>query len=186
MSKPRVAFKAWLQTEEGCIFGPGVYRLLKSVKETGTLRQAADSLGMSYRFAWGLIKKTEARLGEQLLIAHKGGRYGGGRTEVTDTGSRFIEEFAKIQEIITDVLRSGLQLTDIKYENIMEGAIEDLYDVDSELEVAVKLKAGSIMKLRLSKKILEEKRLIKNSQVIIKLTSIINFIESKDTETHSH
>jgi len=183
LSKPRVAFKAWLQTEEGCVFGPGVYRLLKGVKEMGTLRQAADSLGMSYRFAWGLVKKTESRLGEQLLITHKGGRYGGGRTEVTDTGSRFLEEFAKIQEIITDVLRTGLQLTDIKYENILEGDIEDLCEIDSELEVVVKLKAGSIMKLRLSEKALEEKRLIKNSQVIIRLIPIVNLLKTKYAET---
>ncbi|MGQ9680540.1 MAG: winged helix-turn-helix domain-containing protein [Candidatus Bathyarchaeia archaeon] len=179
MSKPRVAFKAWLQTEEGCVFGPGVCSLLKKIQETGTLKQAADSLGMSYRFAWGLVKKAEARLGYQLLIAHKGGRSGGGGTEITETGLRFVEEFAKIQEIITDILRNGIQLVDIKYENIFEGVVEDLYDIDSGLDLLVKLKTDSFMKVRLSKKVLNEKMLSKNSQVVIKLTPLINFIESK-------
>ena len=66
MSKPRPAFKLWMETDEGYVFGPGVYHLLKAIKKTGTLKAASQELGMSYRYAWGLIKKAEAKLGESL------------------------------------------------------------------------------------------------------------------------
>lgn len=97
MSKPRPAFKLWLETEEGFVFGPGVEALLRKVIEKGTLKEAASSLGMSYRFSWGLIKKVEEKIGEPLIKAHKGGRTGGGRTEITPLGNQFIEDFRAIK-----------------------------------------------------------------------------------------
>lgn len=89
-------FKVWLETDDGFVFGPGVYSLLRKVDETGTLKEAAESLDMSYRYAWGLVKKAEGTLGQPLLYTHKGGRAGGGGTELTEIGQQFIEEFSKI------------------------------------------------------------------------------------------
>ena len=71
VSKPRPAFKVWLETEEGYVFGPGVYTLLRNVKETGTLKEAAKRIGMSYRYAWGLVKRAEEKLEHPLLRSHK-------------------------------------------------------------------------------------------------------------------
>ena len=105
MSKPKPAFKLWLETEEGFVFGPGVEALLRKVIEKGTLKEAASSLGMSYRFAWGLIKKVEEKIGEPLIKAHKGGRSGGGRTEITPLGQQFIEDFRAIKtKLSTQIL----------------------------------------------------------------------------------
>jgi molybdenum-dependent DNA-binding transcriptional regulator ModE len=42
MSKPKPAFKLWLETEEGFVFGPGVEALLRKVIEKGTLKEASD------------------------------------------------------------------------------------------------------------------------------------------------
>lgn len=97
-SKPHPAFKVWLETDDGYVFGPGVYSLLKKVTETGTLKEAASDLGMSYRYAWGLVRKAEEKLGEPLIIAHKGGRSGGGGATLTERGERFIEEFQQLRE----------------------------------------------------------------------------------------
>lgn len=97
-SKPHPAFKVWLETDDGYVFGPGVYSLLKKVTETGTLKEAASDLGMSYRYAWGLVRKAEEKLGEPLIIAHKGGRSGGGGATLTERGKQFIEEFQQLRE----------------------------------------------------------------------------------------
>jgi molybdate transport repressor ModE-like protein len=96
-SKAKPGFKIWLETEEGYVFGPGVYSLLRKIGETGTLKGAAEALGMSYRFAWGLLKKAEERLGEPLVESHKGGRSGGGGFEITDVGRRFLREFSEME-----------------------------------------------------------------------------------------
>jgi molybdate transport system regulatory protein len=97
MSDPRPASKIWLETDEGHVFGPGVYNLLKAVKEKGTLKEASESLDMSYRYAWGLIKKAEEKLDAKLIEASKGGRQGGGSSKITELGEHFIADFERIQ-----------------------------------------------------------------------------------------
>ena len=97
-SRPHPAFKVWLETDEGYVFGPGVYSLLKKVIETGTLKDAASGLGMSYRYAWGLVKKAEEKLGEPLIAAHKGGKSGGGGAALTKRGEQFLVEFQRIRD----------------------------------------------------------------------------------------
>jgi len=97
MSDPKPAFKLWLETEDGYVFGPGVYNLLISIERTGTLKEASQQLGMSYRYAWGLIKKAEEKLGEPLIDASKGGKLGGGSSTITETGARYIKDFERIQ-----------------------------------------------------------------------------------------
>ncbi len=98
MNDPKPAFKLWLETEDGYVFGPGVYNLLIAIDRTGTLKEASQQLGMSYRYAWGLIKKAEEKLGEPLIDASKGGRLGGGSSTITETGARYIKDFGRIQE----------------------------------------------------------------------------------------
>jgi molybdate transport repressor ModE-like protein len=98
------SFKLWLETEEGMVFGPGLYRLLRKVSEVGTLKASAEELGMSYRFAWGLIHKAEEKIGQPLVISHKGGRSGGGGGEITEVGRQFIEEFSHVELILNDLL----------------------------------------------------------------------------------
>ncbi len=98
MNDPKPAFKLWLETEDGYVFGPGVYNLLTAIERTGTLKEASQQLGMSYRYAWGLIKKAEEKLGEPLIDASKGGKLGGGSSTITETGARYIKDFERIQE----------------------------------------------------------------------------------------
>jgi molybdate transport system regulatory protein len=102
MSEPRPASKIWLETSEGYVFGPGVYNLLKAIKEKGTLKEASQSLGMSYRYAWGLIKKAEEKLEAQLIDATKGGRRGGGSSKITELGEHYLMDFEKIQQMWND------------------------------------------------------------------------------------
>jgi molybdate transport repressor ModE-like protein len=102
--KHRPSFKLWLETDEGMVFGPGLYRLLRKVSEVGTLKASAEGLGMSYRFAWGLIRKAEDKIGQPLVTSHKGGRSGGGGVELTEVGCQFIDEFSHIELILNELL----------------------------------------------------------------------------------
>jgi molybdate transport repressor ModE-like protein len=100
MTPPKIthpAFKMWLETEDGYVFGPGVYSILRKIQEKGTLKESAGALGMSYRYAWGLIRKAEETLGEPLVSAYKGGSHGGGGAELTETALRFIGDFEKLR-----------------------------------------------------------------------------------------
>ncbi|MDB5749423.1 MAG: LysR family transcriptional regulator [Massilia sp.] len=46
--------------------------LLLSIQDTGSIAQAAKAVGLSYRYAWGLLRAAEVLFGEQLLQTGRG------------------------------------------------------------------------------------------------------------------
>lgn len=100
--KARPAYKLWLETEEGYIFGKGAFDLLQKIEEEGTLSGAAKALGMSYRYAWGVIKKIEDRIGQPLLETRKGGKTGGGGAELTETGRELVKSFLRLRNVFEE------------------------------------------------------------------------------------
>lgn len=103
MVKVKPCFKLWLETEDGYVFGPGSFKLLKGIQEKGTLKAIADGLNMSYRHAWGIIKEIEEKIGKPVLVTHRGGKVGGGGAELTQTGKELLETYLKCK---TDLNRT--------------------------------------------------------------------------------
>jgi molybdate transport system regulatory protein len=92
----------WLETDKGLVFGPGRAALLERIERLGSLRKAAEELGMSYRAAWGKIKATEKALGFKII--DKAGSYKEGY-RLTDAGRELKERFARWrQEVEADAL----------------------------------------------------------------------------------
>ncbi|MCM0755870.1 LysR family transcriptional regulator [Desulfovibrio aminophilus] len=79
----------WFENEDGMLFGLGRAQLLREVARLGSLHKAAQALGMSYRAAWGRIKRTEAALGSP-VVAKVAGRKG---YALTPLGERLLAEF---------------------------------------------------------------------------------------------
>ena len=73
----RLKYKIWLDYR-GRAFGDGPARLLDGVERSGSLRKAAQELGMSYNKAWRILHAAEQRLGFALLDRSVGGSLGGG------------------------------------------------------------------------------------------------------------
>ena len=97
MRKLRARFKLWLSTKaaEG-VFGDGKWRLLKAVAEYGSLQAASEALEISYRKAWGDLKKCQETLGIALVEKERGGNKGG-RTELTNKGKQWIQGYSKFR-----------------------------------------------------------------------------------------
>lgn len=133
--KPHPAFKVWMETEDGYVFGPGVYSLLKKVMEVGTLKESSTQLGMSYRYAWGLIRKAEEKLGEPLLSAHKGGKSGGGGAELTERGKKFLFEFQNLREQMRQVSEAPSQ-------NIISGTVKDINVGLKDVEIVIRISSS--------------------------------------------
>ncbi len=140
-SRPHPAFKVWMETDDGYVFGPGVYSLLKRVNEVGTLKEAASQLGMSYRYAWGLIRKAEEKLGEPLLSAHKGGRSGGGGAELTERGKHFLVEFQRLREQM-------VRASEADPEKCISGVVKEVKGSGGEVEVVLRIGASDKAQLR--------------------------------------
>jgi molybdate transport system regulatory protein len=65
-------------SDEEKVFGEGPCDLLEKVAARGSLKKAAEDMGMSYSKAWGLVRRAEKHLGFPLLIRKTGGNEGGG------------------------------------------------------------------------------------------------------------
>ena len=68
------------------------WRLLMAIGREGTLQGAAQSLKISYRKAWGDLRKAEASLGCQLVERHRGGRTGGDM-QLTTLGEQWLQQY---------------------------------------------------------------------------------------------
>ena len=78
-------------------FGEGPCILLKKVEETGSLRSAAISMGMSYSKAMKLLKRAEKALGFPLTFRQVGGKSGGG-SMLTPECKAWIEKYESYRD----------------------------------------------------------------------------------------
>jgi molybdate transport system regulatory protein len=69
--------KIWIEANGSVFFGNGRAALFEAIEATGSIRQAASKLGMSYRTAWGKINATEKLIGFRLVERQAGGHQSG-------------------------------------------------------------------------------------------------------------
>ncbi len=93
---------------EACSLGPGKIDLLESIQRTGSLRQAAQALGMSYRRAWLLLDGLNRSFSEPASIASIGGQGGGGVT-LTPFGLEIIRCYRAAAQAIESVARQEFE-----------------------------------------------------------------------------
>jgi len=93
MKDLRARFKLWFSTKqiEGG-FGDGKWRLLNEINNKGSLRAASEILGISYRKAWGDLKKAERCMNVRLVDKHRGGREGG-QTVLSEQGKKWMKAY---------------------------------------------------------------------------------------------
>jgi putative molybdopterin biosynthesis protein len=60
--------------QRGATLGNPLFDLLTAVLELGSIRHAAQSMGRSYRYVWGSLRKWEQMLGEPLILWSQGQR----------------------------------------------------------------------------------------------------------------
>jgi len=92
-----VRSKVWFVIDELHAFGSGLAGLLEGIDRLGTLSQAALGTGMSYRYAWKLIKNAEKHAGTRLTVPQPGGA-GGGRSKLSADGRQFLAAFQRISQ----------------------------------------------------------------------------------------
>jgi len=82
--------KFWIENRGEVVLGGGKASLLLAVDRLGSIQRAADEFGMSYRHAWGAIKKIEQRAGFRIVDTRLGGKDRG--AQLTPRGKEFIEK----------------------------------------------------------------------------------------------
>lgn len=105
----RARFKLWLSTKDAeGVFGNGKWRLLKAVESTGSLSAASKSLRISYRKAWGDLKKAQEVLSLALVEKRRGGAMGG-RTALTSEGRKWVKAYTRFHGDIEKAVEKAYQ-----------------------------------------------------------------------------
>jgi molybdate transport system regulatory protein len=88
--------------------------LLRRISETNSLTEAAKMLGISYRNAWGRIKRIESSLGKEILETRTGGATGGS-SRLTPDGLSLFREFRSTRKYLFNALDDRESAGNIRY-----------------------------------------------------------------------
>jgi len=93
---PRLRPRMRVLRGDDIALGPGKVDLLALIGETGSIREAAERMGMYYMRAWTLIKTMNACFCETLVVASRGGKGRGGAV-LTETGRSALEFYRELE-----------------------------------------------------------------------------------------
>ena len=89
-------------------FGPGKAELLEFIAATGSIRTAAQEMGMSYPRAWGLVREMNSLFTAPLVTRTRGGGTGGGAT-LTPLGEKVLQSYTRMEQSCQDAIAAEWQ-----------------------------------------------------------------------------
>ncbi|WP_428331399.1 winged helix-turn-helix domain-containing protein [Mucilaginibacter sp.] len=95
--------RIWIETPEGKLLGHGRVELLERIKLSGSIRQAALQMKMSYKQAWDLVNYMNENFEAPVVISQRGGK-GGGKAAVTEYGLKAIGRYQHLQNKFNEFL----------------------------------------------------------------------------------
>ncbi|MEW6070773.1 MAG: NUDIX domain-containing protein, partial [Candidatus Thermoplasmatota archaeon] len=95
--------KLWLEKNGKALLGEGRAKLLELIDRHKSLAKASKLMKMSYRAAWGSLKKLEARAGVKIIKSIRGGK-AGGITELTEKGEELLRIYKDRKKILERAL----------------------------------------------------------------------------------
>ena len=102
-----IGVKCRLDSSDGRpVLGEGRAELLELIDETGSLSEAARGMGMSYRYAWGVVRKIDEAAGGPVVESTRGGSRGG-RTSLTPLGRELLATFRRVEDALQEEARRG-------------------------------------------------------------------------------
>lgn len=95
MTKYSIKGHLSLANSKGHLMGPGKKELLEKIRDTGSIKAAANEMKISYRHAWEMIKKMNSISDTPLVIKNTGGSAGGGSI-LTKEAEELIASYIKL------------------------------------------------------------------------------------------
>jgi 8-oxo-dGTP diphosphatase len=102
-----IGVKCRLDAPDGrAIMGEGRAELMELIDDTGSLSEAAKAMGMSYRYAWGMVRKVSQAAGGPVVESTRGG-ISGGRTHLTPLGRDLLDTFRRVEDSLQEEAKRG-------------------------------------------------------------------------------
>jgi molybdate transport system regulatory protein len=95
--EPRI--KLWMEKDGRLVLSDYRVDLLEQISQTGSLAEAAERMGLSYRRAWGKVREIEENLGRSLVHSEAGGP-GGGGSRLTEDGERLVSLYRRFRQAV--------------------------------------------------------------------------------------
>jgi molybdate transport system regulatory protein len=76
--------------------GPGKIKILESIRDGGSISEAARGMGMSYRSAWLLVDSMNSQFKQPVVNTTTGGS-GGGSATLTEFGAKVIRRYRTME-----------------------------------------------------------------------------------------
>lgn len=84
--------------------GEGRAKLLRGIRDSHSIRTAAQTLSIPYRSAWEHIRRIEEAIGAPVVKTHRGGAKGGGGAELTEEGVHVLREYERYEQYLSSLL----------------------------------------------------------------------------------
>jgi molybdate transport system regulatory protein len=112
--KKRVGFSrsVFPRLRVGCggdtVLGPGRVDLLELIGDTGSLRSAAERMGMAYMTAWNHVRILNRRFRTPLVVSTRGGKAGGGAA-LTPMGRQVVKLYHRMEARSHAAIQAGFR-----------------------------------------------------------------------------
>ena len=105
--KLKPGLKLWLYSEQSQdSFGDGKWHLLETIGQTESLKSTCKLLGISYRKAWGDLKKAEQCLNLTLVARSRGGKKHGS-SNLTEEGIAWMKAYSKFHRYVENAAETA-------------------------------------------------------------------------------
>lgn len=96
--------KIWIEKNGKSVLGPGRMEILEAIDRTHSLTEAAEICQISFRKAWKLINEINEALEQPVVISERGGKGGGGQTQLTEYGKKIIQQYRNILDEVNTLI----------------------------------------------------------------------------------
>ncbi|GAA4324415.1 winged helix-turn-helix domain-containing protein [Mucilaginibacter gynuensis] len=98
--------RIWIDVDGEKMLGHGRVELMERIQASGSIRQAALQMKMSYKQAWDLVNHINSHFESPVIISQRGGK-GGGSAVITAEGQKLIQQFHHLQQKFNLFLREN-------------------------------------------------------------------------------
>jgi molybdate transport system regulatory protein len=177
--KHQPSCKVWIECDGKPVLGKGGAEILQGINTEKSLTNAAEKVGMSYRYVWNYIQKIERAVGEPIVETHKGGKTGGGGAQLTELGKNLLEEYRQLEDYLSGVLAEG-KVSEVKglklsARNNFKGKIVSVEKGVITAKVKIEVKSPTTITAVITKEAVEDLDLKVGDEVtaIVKSTEVI-------------
>jgi len=177
--KHKPSCKIWIEYKGKPVLGKGGAQILECIQREESISKTAEKLDMSYRYVWNYLRKIEKNVGEPVIEAFRGGKFGGGGARLTELGKELLDEYKRLEGYLNEVLSDAEHWEVIGFKisarNRLKGKVIAVQKEGLTAMIKVQLKVPTVVTSLISKEATEDLNIKVGDEVevVIKATEVM-------------